>query len=119
MSEINLNQIFIAHPVAFVVSTITEFAKESGVSVFVLDDLNDFRYLVEDLKPQALIIHEDLWKSNAESFNRETAGFQGLRTILIQKNDDNHGHLSIVEPFEPSSLVEQVKQLLESDSKKH
>ncbi|MFT6630903.1 MAG: hypothetical protein ACJAS4_000847 [Bacteriovoracaceae bacterium] len=119
MSEINLNQIFIAHPVAFVVSTITEFAKESGVSVFVLDDLNDFRYLIEDLNPQALIIHEDLWNGSTESFNRETTGFECLRTILIQKNDDNNGHLSIVEPFEPSKFIEQVKQLLESDSKKH
>jgi hypothetical protein len=119
MSEINLKQLFIAHPVAFVTSTIKEFAKTAGVSVFVLDDLNDFRYLIEDLKPEALIIHENLWKSNRDSFNRETTGIDSMKVFLIQKEDNQDEYLSIVEPFEPSKLIEQVKQLLESDSKKH
>lgn len=119
MSDLKLNQIFIAHPVAFVSASIKKFAENLGVSVFVLDNLNDFRYLIEDLKPQAIIVHEEIWESNKESFNREIKGITDLSVILIQKSDKDNGVKFIQEPFEPLELTKKIKYLLESESKSH
>lgn len=121
MSNFELNQIFIAHPARFVCSAVQEFSKLKGVSTYVIDDFNDFSYLIEDLKPQVFVIHEATLIEQLEQFENGIKKFPDLKIIVItdkgeSKLSDKYT-LKIQEPFDPKDLCGNITQLLETQPK--
>ncbi len=116
MRELSIKQILMAHPVEFVANAIKEFAKKKSVETFILDDLNDFSYLIDDLMPDAIIIHNQLYSENKESVNRE---LQGKEITLILVGQGEGEDLYIPEPIDPANIVGQIQELLVSKFKDH
>jgi hypothetical protein len=122
MNDIVLNQVLIAHPVKFVNSAIQEFAKSQNISTYILDDIYDFKYLIEDLKPQLIVVHELLLKEGSEGFYDQLKGFD-LAIAVIQPESSDKAYsgpeLVIKEPFQPKELFNNIRSLLESNLKKN
>ncbi len=118
-----LKQIFIAHPVEFAAKSLKHFGEQEGVEVYILDNLDDFSYLIADLVPQALIIHQDLLEDNLSSIKREIAQYPELHTIIIVKSAENELRsefpLQIIEPFGPENFISIIQQMLVSGNKTH
>lgn len=116
MSKIEIKQIFIAHPVEFVSKSIKAFAKEGGIETYILDNLEDFSYLITDLDPEFILMKEDLYLANKASVDDQLNGHEKVQFVLIKKEATTN-ELAIIEPFDPSNIKDILKELLVSKSK--
>jgi hypothetical protein len=113
MSDKKLKQILVAHPVKFATEAIKSFLQLNGINCYVLDDLNDFRYLIEDLSPQLILIHEDIYNEQKDAFLAQIEGISGVKYILINKTSQSESeafHDQLDEPYE----VGKISKILES-----
>lgn len=113
MSNKELKQILVAHPVKFAAEAIKSFLQLKGINCYLLDDLKDFRYLIEDLAPQLILIHEDIYSEQKEVFAGQIDGVGVVKYILISKVDSPelevfHGRLE--EPYE----IGEISKILQS-----
>jgi hypothetical protein len=109
-----LKQLFIMHPVKFVAKTITEFGKQASVDVYELDSVNDFSYLINDLKPEIILVHVDSVENELTIFMEQVdaAEFKGVKLGLLQEKPSeisDQFDIIIQLPVEPASLLEQLK----------
>lgn len=104
------------HPVKFAVKAITEFAKDSSVSVFELDSMDDFSYLIDDLKPEVILVHKESVEAGSVMFfgELEKAEFRGFKTAIMteQEPDSFCDQFDFVVdlPVDPSALIEQLSR---------
>ena len=117
-----LKQLFIMHPVKFFSKTITAFGKQAGVSVYELDSINDFSYLINDLKPEIILVHIDSVQNDIELFLEQlrAAEFQGFKTaILLEKPAEISQNFDMVVelPIEPENMIKQLKYSIASFNK--
>ena len=117
--EKKLNQILFCHPINFVYEIISQNLELNGVKVYGLDDLNDFSFLIEDLSPEIILIHESaLTDDNIKIFKSQCRDRLNLVKVLISKENDSiysnefDHHLSGL--IDPSELVGILSTLLES-----
>lgn len=94
--------------------------KQKNLSFYTLTSVDDFLYLVEDLKPQIIVLDTVTYQSNKEAFTQQykaSTVLQQTPTVLL----DNDGSLDFIEnqigslkrPFDPFKIPEQLKQMLE------
>lgn len=114
----NLNYIFFAHPIKFICETFKAYAKVEGVDHYILDDLEDFEYLVEDLNPSVLVLHEDLWAKHQEGIRKNLDQSKKIPICMIFNSTESpffeHFPIRIVAPLEPDTLIEQIAAAIES-----
>jgi len=117
--EKKLNQILFCHPINFVYEIISQNLELNGVKVYGLDDLSDFSFLIEDLSPEIILIHESaLTEENIKMFNSQCSGRPNLVRILISKENNSiyseNFHHVLSGLIDPSELVGILSSLLES-----
>ncbi len=116
MSDKKLKQVLVAHPKKFSSDTIKTFLKEDGVACYLLDELNDFSYLIEDLRPQALLIHDTLLKEHGDIVKQQLEDVENLSLIMIRSEGSSFESplfkKIIQEPYSPIDLVQKIKSLL-------
>lgn len=102
----------------FATSLLENVFKSHKISLFTLDNVIDFSYLIDDLSPSLLVLDGETVKENLEAFTLQYETNQKLRTIpkiIIGDTDD----LSFVEnkiglisrPFDPFKIPEIVEKL--------
>ncbi|MBT4790586.1 MAG: hypothetical protein HON90_03365 [Halobacteriovoraceae bacterium] len=110
-----MKQILLAHPVVFAAKAIEAFLKDEGVGTYLLDDLFDFKYLIEDLAPSFLLVHEDLLEEFEETLLDQTKAFPDLKIVFIGKNEQVESKLcfidTIIEPFDPANIYSHLLRL--------
>jgi len=81
-----IKQIILIHPKKFVCKSFEAFAKQMGFAVYTIESPVEFAYLVDELCPQLLLVHEDLLVNQGEAYFIEIAGvsFSGFKQVLIR-----------------------------------
>lgn len=70
----------------FASSLIGKTFKSQGVDFYTIDGVNDFAYLISDLKPQIMVIDASTAQKGLEDLKRqyqETAQFYGAKIVVI------------------------------------
>ena len=105
-----------AHPVNFVSSAIKDFAAVDAVEVYIIDDLNDFEYLINDLSPQMIVVHEKLYQVHREQIAKLANTYTDLYFVIVKANGSSchvPEHMaSFDEPFHPNELLRYLRSLL-------
>lgn len=114
MKDGKLKQILLIHPLKFVCEGITKFAGAQGVSVFYLERPEPFLYLVKDLEPDVLIVHNSL----AEELHDDLEGASILGTPIIFIGEFE-GHTCLPEPLELSSITAKISNILALNPQNH
>jgi hypothetical protein len=116
MNEKTLKQIVLIHPVRFVCASIKEFAASKQIDVYFMEAKEEFTYLINDLKPEALIVHHSLMRTDADFVQSELAKaeFTATKLFVIGEFDNasNYEAKVIPEPFSIVNLTAEVSKNL-------
>lgn len=114
MNERIVKQILLIHPLKFVCEGIKRFASAQEADVYYLDAPEPFLYLVKDLRPDVVLVHESL----VEELQGEMEGAEllGHPVIIIGAAE---GYPCIKEPLNLAHVVLEVSNILASSKKTH
>lgn len=114
MNEGKLKQILLIHPLKFVCESIKKFSAAQDVSVFYLERPGPFTYLVKDLSPDVVIVHQSL----VEELQGELEGVSILNTpIIVIGSCDEYPYLP--EPIDLNSFTAKISNILASNLQTH
>ena len=111
----NRKTVFIAHPIEFFSKTLKEFAKLKDLEVYILDEYDDFNYLVRDLDPKMIIVHEDIL-DEYESSVRSALSENNALLAIIGTEQNSSSKYFFVSPLDPNQLIEEILDILEKNS---
>lgn len=109
-----LKHLIFAHHKPMAVKLLDKYTKNNDVSLYLLDDYNDFSYLVDDLAPRAIIIHIEVWEKESENILRNIEQANHKAEIIILSPNKHPHYKTIIEPFEPGHFLTNLDDLLES-----
>jgi hypothetical protein len=116
MNEIPLKQILLIHPVRFTCSTIKEFAALGNVEVYFMEGKEEFTYLIDDLKPEIILIHHSFMSAEAEFVQAEVekAQFKSSKLIILGEYEqaENLNAAVLAEPFSPQTFLADIRKYL-------
>ena len=107
MNERKIKQVLLIHPLKFVCESFKRFAGAQDVGVFYLEQPEPFLYLVKDLTPDVVVIHESFVEELHDDL--EGVGILGVPIVVI---GDAEGHLTISQPIDLSLIVDQLSNTL-------
>ena len=113
MEELSLKMIFLAHPAKFFCASVKKFTEEQGPQVYILDEYEDFEYLVEDLKPQVICADSGILNKYNESFHQSVQRRDVKLIELISNEEDPVLNDYIKLPIEASEFLNLVKSKIE------
>jgi len=103
----------------FATGLLEKVFKDQGFSFYCLENVDDFSYLVEDLKPSVLVLDYKTYKSGVNRFNEQYQGSELLKNtpfIIIDGLQENLGIDNIIghlkRPFDPFEVPQQIKKML-------
>lgn len=108
--------IFIAHPIEFFSKTLQQFAKTKELEVYILDEYDDFNYLVRDLDPKMVIVHEDIFEEYEDSVRSAISENGALLALIGTQANTNNSQYYFVSPLDPNQLILEVLAILEKNS---
>lgn len=114
MKSIEIKQILLIHPLKFVCEGIKKFAGAQGSEVFYLDAPEPFLYLVKDLRPDVVLIHNSL----VEELHDDIEGSEILKSPVVIIGDAE-GYSCLKEPLNPAHVVSEVSNILASGKQTH
>ena len=114
MNKRIVKQILLIHPLKFVCEGIKKFAGAQDVSVFYLTAPEPFIYLVKDLKPDVILVHESM----VEELHDDIEG-SGLLGHLVVVIGEAEGHVCLKEPINLAHLVSEISKILASGVQTH
>lgn len=116
MNEIPLKQILLIHPIKFTCATIKEFAALGNVEVYFIEAREEFTYLINDLKPEAILIHHSFIRAEAEFVQSELekAQFKESKLIIIGDYEESEKFNAgiLAEPFSPETILADITKYL-------
>lgn len=63
-----IKQILYINKTKFVCDTVEKICKTASIDCYTLEDCNDFAYLINDLRPLAVIIEDETYNLNRDAF---------------------------------------------------
>lgn len=104
----------------FSTSLLEKVFKTQKLEFYTIGSAKDFSYLVDDLRPQVLVLDAATVVSELESFKLQYEASEALKTlpvILIESREEGLGFLAnvvgkIERPFDPFQIPEKLKQIL-------
>jgi hypothetical protein len=103
----------------FATGLLEKVFKDQGFSFYCLENVNDFSYLVEDLRPSVLVLDYKTYENGVHRFNEQYQGSELLKNIPFIIIDGSHEDLGISNiighlkrPFDPFELPHQIKKML-------
>jgi hypothetical protein len=103
----------------FSVSLVERVFKKRGLPFYSLTQVNDFAYLIEDLRPSVVVLDGETFMGHQQRFMEQyqaTDHLQSLPFILIGNEIDSTwlkyrlGH--IAKPFDPFEIPERLEKIL-------
>ena len=114
MKEQKLTQLILIHPEKFVCEGFKKFGKAQGISVFFLDTVEPFLYLIEDLQPQAILIDS----SFVPLLSSELNSLDANKCLAISLGES--GNLPYLEkPMNLRDIFGDISKLLASSLNNH
>lgn len=112
-----IKQIILIHPEKFVCKAFEAFGKKSEIKVYSLECADDFAYLLDELKPELVLIHERAFDQDQEAYisNINTASFKDFIQVLITKSSrdlPNTFKKELLEPIKIDELEDILNGLL-------
>lgn len=111
--NLEIKQILLAHSVDLAAKALQMHIKEQGVDVYLLDDgeIPDFKYLIDDLKPQLILVNDEIYERNKSSFDKHFEQSSGIFTGIIRRDHELTRDWSVVieEPYDPLDLLSVIK----------
>lgn len=105
----------------FATSLLEKVFKSKNLPFYTLDKAVDFTYLVEDLKPELLVLDGETALQNLESLQKQYEASPALRNlpvILVDKKADlpfiQKEIGEIKRPFDPFKIPEVLEKILKS-----
>ena len=108
--------IFIAHPIDFFSKTLKNIATSHGLDVYILDEYEDFNYLASDLKPEMILVHEDIFEEYEQSFRSAKNENKCLLSLIGTEKTSNTHDYYFVSPLDPNQLVEEILAILKNEN---
>jgi len=103
----------------FATALLEKVFKTQKMEFYTVASAKDFSYLVDDLKPQVLVLDASTAVSELDSFKRQYEASEALKTlpvILIEGSDELNflGHVigKLERPFDPFQIPEKLQQFL-------
>ena len=118
MKKVEIKQVILLHPAKFVCKAFETFAKSMEIQAYTLDQYEPFDYLMADLKPDAVIIHTDIYTGFPEQIQNDLASYnESFKTLIWGSPKDvescelaNDG--ALVEPVDLGNLEDIFESLL-------
>lgn len=86
-----LKQIILIHKNKFVIQVMETLCQSADILIYSMEDANDFAYLLDDLKPDILLVDEGILKDELLSFNRNLEQAENKDYKIIVLGDNNYG----------------------------
>jgi len=110
-----VKQIIYINKTKFTCGFVENLCKEQNVSCYTLQDCNDFSYLIDDLKPEAVIIDGQTYQESEDTFwNCSNAAEFKTCFILLSNEKNEKFTTSMPLPINPVSFLQELTQKLES-----
>lgn len=105
-----MRTMFLAHPSEFTCNAMKAFAKRSEVDLYIWDDFNDFSYLVNDLKPEAIILHHEVLNSHMDAIEDgfSKADFKDYKLVSLGECSGLEFDIQLDHVVDPSTFFEQL-----------
>lgn len=103
----------------FATGLLEKVFKKKALPFYTISNAQDFVYLVEDLRPEVIVLDTKTAIENLEAFKGQYESIQHLPFILI----DHHNELSFIEnvrgqinrPFDPFQVPQILNQILKAN----
>ena len=103
-----IKQILYINKIRFVCDAVHKTCKRAGIECYTLEDTNDFTYLIDDLRPYAVVIDQDTYNEDTENFWSQIANAtESTVPVIMGKNT---GKFEVEMPL-PLDMVNFVKDL--------
>ena len=103
----------------FATSLLEKVFKKKGLPFYTVPNAKDFAYLVEDLKPELIVLDTKTALDDLEAFKTQYESIKHLPFILLEPNGEltfiskNIG--AIKRPFDPFQIPEILNQILKAN----
>ena len=86
-----MRKIFLAHPSDFTKALMNDFAASHNLDCYLWDDFDDFAYLIDDMKPELLIIHQQISKNYGDKIEQGLAEckYTDYEVVILGQNFSN------------------------------
>jgi hypothetical protein len=104
----------------FATSLLEKVFKRLNLPFYTLSSVEDFSYLVDDLKPQLLVLDSKTASSNIDILRKQYEGSEGLRKLpVILIDEDEIPFIEnaigrIKRPFDPFKIPDTLKNILQA-----
>lgn len=96
----DLTQIIYINENRFVCQLVEKLCKQNEIACYSLDQIEDFTYLVNDLRPQLVLVALETFDSNEQ-----------LLTEYIQKSE-HQCKLKTMREITPNTFIEELQKLI-------
>lgn len=105
-----LNQLIIIHTKKFFSGMFVALCEKQEVKCYSLEDANDFAYLIDDLKPDAVIIDDSILESQLEEAksNLDSVKFDGFKLMILGANNSGLEAEIIQKPIDPDTILSEI-----------
>lgn len=117
-----LDQVILIEKTKLVSKLLSTVLESNGAKCYVLNELEDFSYLVDDLRPQILLVEVSTLRDDLELFWKaiDNSAFKSFKLVLFGKKDDVDSITNIerfdsklYKPIDISNIYEQLSSLVE------
>jgi DNA-binding NtrC family response regulator len=108
---------------SFATSLLEKVFKKAEKELYIVSSVDDFSYLVDDLKPQVIVLDEATFLDNEPAFLKQYETSLLMQRIPFIFVDEKQGMSftvnkigNIKRPFDPFSIPEQIEMILKTMS---
>lgn len=103
----------------FSTSLLERVFKKKGLPFYTLTGVDDFLYLVNDLRPVVLVIDSKTAKKNLPALQKQSAQWGNIPVILVEEDSEldflNNRIGMIKRPFDPFDIPKIIENLLKTN----
>ena len=113
-----IKQILYINKIRFVCDAVQKTCKRSGIECYTLEDTNDFMYLIDDLKPYAVVIEEDTYNEGADNFWSQIENTTESTIPVIMGKNSGKFEVEMPLPLDMANFVKDLTSKLAGHIKK-
>lgn len=103
----------------FATSLLEKVFKKKNLPLYTVSSAENFNYLVEDLKPQLIVLDSKTALAHFDAFKEQYKSLRGLPFILVDGTEE----LSFIEkvigkierPFDPFTIPDRIQKILSAN----
>lgn len=97
----------------FTCKAVSGFLQNQGVKCYFMSKFEAFAYLVDDLEPEIVLVHESMLGDVNDELQK--CHFKEFEKIVISQGSEYEKKIN--EPFDPSEIYSELVQILATEKK--